>query len=146
MSLWRSLALTLVLSIIAAAAGVAGGERFVLARARQGADLHELLHDRLRLSPDQRRRIGGLERSHAERERGLAAQMRAANADLARAYREDRAYTPKVAAAVDRLHEIMGASQKETMAHVIAMRSVLRPDQTALFDRMIIGSLTKSGS
>ncbi len=71
--------------------------------------------------------------------------MRAANAELAQAYQEGHAYTPKVQAAIDRFHRAMDALQKETMFHVIAMRSVLTPGQTAPFDDTVVKSLTAEG-
>ena len=146
MSLWRSLALTLVLAILAAAIGVWGGARYGLARSHRPPALHEMLHDTLHLTAEQQGRIEGLERDHAARRRALEAEMRVANADLAEAYEAAHAYTPGVQAAIDRLHRAMGALQTETMVHVIAMRAVLRPDQTGRFDDTIVRSLTDQGS
>ena len=146
MSLWRNLVLTPILAALAAAIGVWGGERYVTARAHRPPALHEMLHERLHLTAPQRRRIEGLERDHATRRDALEAEMRAADADLARAYVETHAYTPKVQAAIDRLHRAMGDLQKETVVHVIAMRSVLTPDQTGRFDDTVVRSLTAQGS
>ena len=146
MSLWRSLLLTLVLSSLAAALGVWGGVHYVLARPSQAPALHEMLHRELELTPDQQRRIDGLEREHDARRRALEGEMRAANLDLARAYEETHAYSPEVQAAIDRFHRAMDALQKETIIHVIAMRQVLRPDQTGRFDEAIVRSLTAKGS
>ncbi len=36
----------------------------------------------------------------------------------------------------------MGELQKATLAHIFAMRQVLRPDQTAEFDRAVVKALT----
>ena len=49
---------------------------------------------------------------------------------------------PRVAAAVDASHRTMGALQKATLAHVFAMRRLMRPDQTAAFDRVVVRALT----
>lgn len=146
MSLWRGVVLTLVLSALAATIGVWGGERYVMAHARRPPALHELLHQRLRLSADQKSRIVGLERDHTARRRALEAEMRAADADLAQAYAEAHAYTPKVQAAIDRLHQAMAALQTETILHVIAMRSVLTQGQTGRFDDTVVRSLTDPGA
>jgi Spy/CpxP family protein refolding chaperone len=142
MSLLRSIVLTLVLSTLAAAVGVWGGSQYVLAHQRRPPSLHELLHEKLHLTAEQQRRIEGLERDHAARRAALEAEMRAANAELAQAYEESHAYTPKVQAAIDRFHRAMDALQAETMLHVIAMRQVLTPDQTARFDDTVVRSLT----
>jgi hypothetical protein len=36
----------------------------------------------------------------------------------------------------------MGQLQKETLAHIFSMRQVLRPEQTAVFDRAVVKALT----
>ena len=142
MTLLRSIILTLVLATLAAALGAWAGAHYGLARMHHAPSLHETLHNKLRLTPAQQSRIEGLERDHAVRRGALEAEMREANAALAQAYQESHAYTPKVQAAIDRSHVAMDALQKETMLHVIAMRRVLTPDQTARFDDTVVKSLT----
>lgn len=146
MSIARSIILTLVLSVLAAAVGVWGGVKYVESRGHPRPGLDEMLHQRVHLSPDQDRRIEGLERDHAVKRRALEAEMRAANAELAKAYQESHALSPNVQAAIDRFHKAMDAMQTETMVHVIAMRAVLTPDQAAQFDDIVVKSLTAEGS
>jgi Spy/CpxP family protein refolding chaperone len=146
MSIVRSIILTLVLSVLAAAVGVWGGAKYVESRAHPRPGLDEMLHQRVRLTADQERRIEGLERDHAVNRRAIESEMRAANAELAKAYQESHALSPKVEAAIGRFHKAMGALQTETMEHVIAMRAVLTPDQAAQFDDIVIKSLTAEGS
>ena len=143
MSLARSIALTLVLSLLLASVGAWGGATYVMHRLRPPTPLHELVHDKLHLTSDQQRRIEGLEREHAARQAALQAEMRAANADLARAIQAQHAYTPQVQAAVDRFHHAMGELQKETILHFLAMRAVLTPEQAAQFDATVAKSLTE---
>lgn len=145
MTLLRSLVLTLILSTLAAALGVWGGAQYVHARLRPPPGLHETLHHKLQLTAEQQRRLEGLERDHGAKRTALEAEMRAANAQLAQAYQEGHAYTPKVQAAIDRFHRAMDALQTETMLHVIAMRQILAPDQTAQFDDTVVKSLTDPG-
>jgi Spy/CpxP family protein refolding chaperone len=142
----RAIFLTLVLAALAGAAGVWGGARYVQTRLARAPALHEILHQKLHLTPDQQRRIEGLERDHAATRHALEAEMRAANAELAQAYQETHGYTPKAQAAIDRFHHAMDALQKETLLHVIAMRSVLTPDQMPQFDDTVVKSLTDPGS
>jgi Spy/CpxP family protein refolding chaperone len=142
MSAARVILLTLVLSLLAAGAGVIGGAAYVRARLAPEPSLHDTLHRKLHLTADQDRRIEGLERDHAARRKALEAEMRAANADLAQAYQETHAFTPKAQAAIDRFHHAMDALQAETLQHVIAMRSVLTPDQATQFDDTVVKSLT----
>jgi Spy/CpxP family protein refolding chaperone len=143
MSLTRNLLLTLVLSVLGAAVGAWGGAQYVVHRMQRPPALHELLHEELKLTPDQSARIEGMEREHATRRRALEAEMRAANADLAQAFEAQHAYTPEVQAAVDRFHRAMGELQKETIVHTLAMRAVLTPAQTTRFDDTVVRSLTQ---
>jgi Spy/CpxP family protein refolding chaperone len=142
MTLARSILLTLVLATLAAVFGVLGGARYVEARLRPAPALHEMLHEKLHLTAEQRQRLEGLERDHAAKRAALEAEMRAANTQLAQAYQETHAYTPKVKAAIDRFHWAMDGLQTETMLHVLAMRQILTPDQTTRFDDTVVEALT----
>jgi hypothetical protein len=137
----RSIVLTLVLSVVVAAFGAWGGAEYVIHRMQRPTPLHQLVHQKLHLSAEQQGRMDGIEHDHAARQAALEAEMRAANADLAQAFQEQHAYTPKVQAAIDRFHAAMAALQKETFLHVLAMRSVLTPAQTAQFDETVVKSL-----
>ena len=141
MTLIRGLVLTLVLSVLGAAVGAWGAAEYVIHRMQRPTPLHELVHEKLHLSADQKTRMAGIERDHAARQKALEAEMRAANADLAQAYQEHHAETPQMQAAIDRFHRAMSALQKETMSHVLAMRSVLTPAQAARFDETVVKSL-----
>lgn len=146
MSAWRSIALTLALSALTGAVGAWAGAQYVVARMHGPPSLHETLHGKLHLSPDQTRRAEGMERDYVARRGALEGEMRAANAELARSYQASHAYTPEVQAAIDRFHHAMAALQKESMSHVIAMRGVLTPDQTGAFDDTVVKSLNDTGS
>lgn len=143
MSVMRSMALTLILSVLVAILGVWGGAQYVMHRMQRPTPLHELVHEKLGLTADQERRIAGMERDHEARRQALEAEMRAANAQLAQAFQQNHAYTPQVQAAIDRFHRAMGELQKETIVHTLAMRAVLTPDQTARFDETVVRSLTE---
>ena len=69
--------------------------------------------------------------------------MRAENAGLARAIAAEHRIGPQVTAAIHASHQTMGELQKETLAHVFAMRRLLRPDQAAKFDAAITKALTE---
>jgi Spy/CpxP family protein refolding chaperone len=104
--------------------------------------LHDLLHDELQLTADQQRRIETLEADFAVRRRALEAEMRAANAELATAIREEHGMGPRVTAAVKRFHDAMGELQTAMLEHVFAMREVLTPEQKAKFDNLVASALT----
>lgn len=143
MSVTRGIVLTLVLSILAAAIGAWGGGQYVVRRMHHATPLHQMVHEKLDLTPDQARRIEGLERDYAAKRKAREAEMRAANAELAQAIQEQHSYTPKVQAAIDRFHMAMGALQKESIQHVIAMRGVLTPQQAVRFDDTVVKNLTE---
>ncbi|MCI3130931.1 Spy/CpxP family protein refolding chaperone [Phenylobacterium aquaticum] len=143
MSVMRSMALTLILSVLVAILGVWGGAQYVMHRMQRPTPLHELVHEKLGLTADQERRIAGMERDHEARRQALEAEMRAANAQLAQAFQQSHAYTPQVQEAIDRFHRAMGELQKETIVHTLAMRAVLTPDQAARFDETVVRSLTE---
>ena len=142
MSVTRSLILTLVLSAITAALGAWGAMQYVSATQRNATPLHQAIHNELKLTAEQERRINGLELDFAARRKVLESEMRAANADLAQAIQASHSYTPAVQAAVDRFHQAMGELQKATIQHVIAIRMVLTPEQAARFDDIVVKSLT----
>lgn len=114
--------------------------------AEAGGELHRTMHETLALDAQQEARIGRLEDEFAGRRKLLEAQLREANAELAVAIASEHQYGPRVAQAVDRSHEAMGALQKATLSHVFAMRAVLRPDQAARFDSEVVRTLTAPGA
>lgn len=146
MSLARSLVLTIFLSALAAGAGAFGGATYVMARMRHTPPLHQLIHDKLGLTAEQKQRIAGLEQTYAVRRKALESEMRAANADLARAIQRSHAYSPEVQQAIDRFHQAMGELQKESILHVLAMRQVLTPKQAGVFDDTVSKALTEDPS
>lgn len=137
----RGLLLTVLLAALAGAIGAWGGARYVL-RERHQPSLHEFVHEELALSAEQNQRLEGLEQDFAVRRRAREAELRAANAELAAAIQARHEYSPQVKAAVERFHMAMGELQKETILHVLAMRTVLTPEQAVKFDRRISEALT----
>jgi len=143
MSFARGLLLTLVLSVLLSFVGAWAGAQYMVHRLRDEPPLHEVLHKTLDLTPEQDRRISSLERDYAVQRKALEAEMRAANAELARAIGAEHAYSPAVQQAVDRFHHAMGELQKMTILHVLAMREVLTPQQAATFDDTVVKALTE---
>lgn len=104
--------------------------------------LHELVHHELGLSADQERRLDVMEARFAVRRKAHEADMRAANAQLAAAIQVRHEFSPEVQAAVERFHHAMGELQKDTIVHVLEMRTVLTPEQAVKFDRLVGDALT----
>ena len=136
---------TLLIAIIAFAAAVAGvfaGRALLPRPSHTGAELHKLLHENFNLDATQKAQLDKLERDFRVRQRALELELRANNARLAAAIEAEHGNGPQVAAAIDGSHMTMGELQKATLEHVFAMRSILRPDQTARFDAAVVKALT----
>lgn len=138
----RGLLITLVLTLLAAVGGTWIGARYIYDQYHQPS-LHEFVHEELSLNAEQKARLEVLEQDFAVRRRAREAELRAANAELARAIQSRHEYSPEVQAAVERFHRAMGELQKETILHVLAMRTVLTPAQAVEFDKRIAESLTE---
>jgi hypothetical protein len=142
MSTRARLILCVIAAFVAAIGGVFVGRALLPAPAQPGAELHDVLHHRLALDTNQEARLKELEQRFAVERRALELELRADNARLAEAIEAEHGNGPRVAAAVDRSHTAMGELQKATLAHIFAMRQLLRPDQTAQFDRAVVKALT----
>ncbi len=139
----RRLMLTIaVIAFLAALCGVLVGRSVFPTHPAPGADLHAILHDQLELDAAQKKRLAEIESHFAIQRRALEMELRADNARLADAIEAEHGNGPRVAAAVDASHRAMGELQKATLAHVFAMRQILRPDQTATFDQAVVKALT----
>ena len=138
----------LLVALIAFCAGLAGAwvGRLIVAPSPPPAELHDFLHNNLDLDADQRARLEALESGFAVQKRTLESQLKANNADLARAIDLEHGEGPAVTAAVDRSHHVMGELQKATLAHIFAMRALMRPDQAAKFDAAVMRALTAEGT
>jgi hypothetical protein len=79
---------------------------------------YEVLNERLNLSDAQRKEVVKLEAEFAVKESVLRAELVAANRDLAKTLASENAYSPKVSAAVERVHVCMGELQKASIAHL----------------------------
>jgi len=138
---WRWTVGIAVIAFLAGITGVLAG-RSLIPSQPQSSELHQVLHHQLKLDAGQEARLEAIEQQFAVRRRALELELRAANARLADAIQAEHGNGPRVAAAVDASHVAMGELQKATLAHIFAMRQILRPDQAATFDRAVVKALT----
>jgi Spy/CpxP family protein refolding chaperone len=139
----RSLVFTLLLAVAAAAGGAFLCSHVMeMRQAHRGSSLAQAVAS-LDLTSVQKARVDALGRAHSARRAALEAEMRAANRELAAAIEADHRDSPRVQAAIDRLHHAMGALQKETVAHLFAVRAELSPAQARRFDARIAAALTR---
>ncbi len=142
MSSRTRLLMGVIACFIAAIVGVFVGSALLPSRVQPGTELHELLHHKLTLDQGQQARLDELEQRFAVQRRAVELELRTDNAQLAVAIEAEHGNGPRVTAAVDRSHAAMGELQKATLAHMFAMRQILRPDQAARFDRAVVKALT----
>ena len=135
-------ALIALIVFLAAVGGVFAGRWLIAYTSPPGRELHTLLHDGLQLTQDQEAKLQILESHFAVRRQALELELRADNAKLAEAIQAEHGNGPRVREAVDRSHAAMGELQKETLAHIFAMRQLLTPDQAAKFDQGVVKALT----
>ena len=121
----------LFLVAIAAVAALAayGTLRFSHRVTEDEVTSHAWLHHELNLTEAQLKMLEPVEAEFGDRQKQLAEALRDANRKLARAMGEDKAYTPRVAAAVEQVHHCMGDLQKASIEHVFAMRTGLSSEQ-----------------
>lgn len=136
-------ALMVLFAFGAAIGGALIGRTWIAQPPPVESELHSLLHDGLKLDPQQQRRIREIERQYELRRQALELELRSDNASLASAIEAEHGYGPQVAGAVDASHRAMGELQKVTLEHIFAMRGVLRPDQAAKFDAAVTKALTE---
>ena len=134
---------TLAIAFLAAIIGVFVGREALNHRQSTKSDVHSFIHEQLDLDTDQKARLAVLESQFAIRRTAIEMEMRADNALLAEAIEAEHGAGSRVDAAIDRSHEAMGRLQKETLAHVFAMRQLLRPDQAKKFDQAVVKALTE---
>lgn len=139
----RNLLITVVLAVLAAGGGASACAYYVISHQTAGPSLHDMVHRDLKLTPEQSRKLDAIEENYALERKGLEADIRAANRELAAAIREGHKDSPQVEAAIDHLHMAMGTLQKATIAHVFDMRAVLTPQQAKTFDAEVIAALTE---
>jgi len=96
------------------------------------SDGHAWLHDRLKITPEQQSNLEKIEERSENREAQLTASLVAAKTNLGDIIEEEKAYTPRVTAAVEKIHQTMAELQKATVEHLFEMEEVLTPYQFKL--------------
>lgn len=93
------------------------------------ASAHTWLHRELKLTTEQERALEPIEAKFAEEHQRLETGIREAKRALAQAMAEDKAYTSRVVAAIETVHQRMGDMKRASIRHVFDMRGVLSPEQ-----------------
>lgn len=137
----RAILLSVCLAFLAGVGGAFVGAKFLAPNTPQDNALHELLHSKLNLSPDQERDISTEENRFARARAHREAIIRKANVKLARAIQATKRDGPEVQMAIEHIHVALGEYQKETVSHIFRMRAVLTSEQAEIFDRSVSQAL-----
>jgi len=92
-------------------------------------EAHIWIHHQLNITPEQEKAIAPIEHRYDERRKQLTQVIRQANTELANVIFEDKAASPRVDAAIEKIHAAQGELQMVTIQHVFEMKAVLTPEQ-----------------
>lgn len=92
-------------------------------------DAHTWIHEQLGITAAQEKTLEPIEHRYAERRDQLVQAIKQANAELAAVMQEDKAASPRVNAAIEKIHAAQGELQMVTIAHVFEMKSALTSEQ-----------------
>ena len=147
---WRNLAITIVVAVIAGAAGGWMGARNVIEGDTQTLPLRqtvsEIVHRDLKLTAGQSKEIEAIEATYYQRRSSLRQQVAGANRELADALMNDMAFGREAQLATNHVEEGLGELQRATVCYVLQVRDVLRPEQQMIYDRKVREVLTATAS
>jgi Spy/CpxP family protein refolding chaperone len=122
-------AMLVIVALVAAAACFLSARVFGPLGPQRGVSGHEWIHKQLDLTSDEQRVLEPIETRFVERRRILMGEIRTADNELAEAIKQDQADSPRISAAVERIHHAQGKLQEATLEHVFEMKRVLTPEQ-----------------
>jgi Spy/CpxP family protein refolding chaperone len=99
------------------------------------------LHEQLEITSDQDTKLKNVEQRFSQRKTVLETTIRESNAELGKAITEDKRYSDRVRAAVDKIHKAQGSLQKATLEHFFEMQKALTPVQTLKLNQMAADAL-----
>ena len=145
---WRNLAITVILAALAAYVGARLGEQppkpveAPRAKLLLRDSVYQMVHQDLKLTPDQSRKIDEIEARYAHRRNELRAQIGSADAELGEALANEMALGTAASRALEHLQQSMGDLQRATILYTLEVRAVLTPQQQQVLDQKVFESLT----
>ena len=128
------LALLLVLVAVIAATACWTTSHLLFPASPRTADFHHWLHTQLGITPDQDKALDQEEERFAGQRQELVAAIQQDNEELAAAMAQDREYSPRVIAAVEKIHHAQSMLEEATLRHIFAMKPILTAEQ---FDKLL---------
>ena len=145
-SLQRQQALTVLLAGLAGFGGVWVGARYLHPERTSAAPLRMAVDELARrglggLTREQKVKITDIEARFSRERAQHRARIASANSDLADALAEEMTLGPKVTLSIERLQGEIGELQRETVAYMLELRSVLTEQQRIVFDEKVMAAL-----
>ncbi len=112
--------------------------------AQSQIDAHAWLHKQIDITAEQDSALTQIEKKFAEKQRELQAEIHAGNVELANAMMDDKKFSDRVAAAVERIHHAQGDLQKATIEHIFDMQTVLTPEQAEKLNKLAADALIQN--
>jgi Spy/CpxP family protein refolding chaperone len=132
-SLGKLLLLLLLVAIVAVSACWTTSH-LILKQSSRADDYHHWLHSQLGISADQDKALDKEEERFAVQKKQLVEAILQENAELATVLTEDKEYSPRVVAAVEKIHHAQSELEKATLEHIFAMKPILSAEQ---FNKLI---------
>jgi Spy/CpxP family protein refolding chaperone len=107
-------------------------------------DAHVWLHEQIGITAEQDQKLFEIEKNFAEKQGELREKIHVGNLELAAAMLEDKAFSERVAAAVERIHHAQGELQKLTIEHIFDMQTVLTPQQAEKLNKLAADALIQN--
>ena len=107
-------------------------------------DAHVWLHEQIGITDEQHQKLSEVEKNFAEKQKVLREKIHVGNLELAAAMLEDKAFSKRVAAAVERIHHAQGELQKLTIEHIFDMQTVLTPQQAEKLNKLAADALIQN--
>ncbi|MCF6216752.1 MAG: periplasmic heavy metal sensor [Emcibacter sp.] len=113
------------------------GENFSNKNTKIVENSHQHFHEMLNLTPDQLDKLIPIEKKFSEQKALYEGQIHHANMELGDIMKREKAYTPAVKAAVEKVHVAMGLLQEATLIHFFDMRELLDENQARVLDNYV---------
>ena len=107
-------------------------------------DAHVWLHEQIGITAEQDQKLSEIENKFADKQRVLREKIHVGNLELAAAMLEDKAFSERVVAAVERIHHAQGELQKATIEHIFDMQTVLKPQQAEKLNKLAADALVQN--
>lgn len=107
-------------------------------------DAHAWLHQQISITAEQEGKLTDIEKVFAEKQNTFKKEIHIGNLELAAAMLEDKTFSKRVAAAVERIHHAQGELQKATIEHIFNMQTVLTPQQAEKLNKLAADALIQN--